>query len=170
MPRMVVAHYRAARERGFSRGSVDEQSLDGRDVRPVSEGSRPPIASASALDHLVLVVADVERALAWYAHHLGLDPVRVEEWRAGAVPFPSLRVDEATIIDLVAGDPADGRGHLDHICFVVDPDALDALRTAGDLHIADEGDRFGARGIGRSIYVRDPDGLLVEIRAYPVGA
>src|SRR3712207_3640183 len=136
----------------------------------MSDQAEPPVATASAFDHLVLVVADVELSLAWYGRYLGLDPVRVAEWRAGSAPFPSLRVDEATIIDLVAGDPADGRGHLDHICFVVDPDALDALRTADDLHIADEGDRFGARGIGRSIYVRDPDGLLVEIRAYPVGA
>lgn len=64
-----------------------------------------------AFDHLVLNTADVERSLAFYTGPLGLEPVRVEEWRAGRVPFPSVRVSADTIIDLVAapeGRP-DGR-------------------------------------------------------------
>ena len=123
------------------------------------------MATASALDHLVLVVADVERSLAWYQHHLGLRGVRLDEWRAGEVPFPSLRVDAQTIVDLVPGDPS-GTGHLDHLCFVVSEDDLDGLRRAGELEILEEGPRFGARGTASSIYVEDPDGLTVEIRAY----
>jgi catechol 2,3-dioxygenase-like lactoylglutathione lyase family enzyme len=118
-----------------------------------------------ALDHLVLVVSDVERTLAWYGRHAGLPAERVDEWRAGEAPFPSLRVDEATIIDLVPGaDAAGGRGHLDHVCFVVDRADLDAL--AAELEVVDRGPRSGARGIGDSIYVRDPDDLLVEFRTY----
>ena len=31
------------------------------------------------IDHMVLVVADVERSLAWYREHLGLEPLRLEE-------------------------------------------------------------------------------------------
>ena len=116
------------------------------------------------LDHLVLVVADVERCLAWYQHHLGLAPVRVDEWRAGTAPFPSLRVSEGTIIDVIPGH--DGhRGHLDHICFTVTEGHLDAARAA--LTVNEEGQRFGARGIASSIYVHDPDGLTVELRVYP---
>jgi catechol 2,3-dioxygenase-like lactoylglutathione lyase family enzyme len=124
------------------------------------------MATASALDHLVLVVADVERSLAWYQHHLELTGVRVDEWRAGEAPFPSLRVSADTIIDLVPGD-RDGRGHLDHLCFVVSEDDLAALRASNELRIVAEGPRFGARGMASSIYVEDPDGLTVEIRAYP---
>jgi catechol 2,3-dioxygenase-like lactoylglutathione lyase family enzyme len=30
--------------------------------------------------------------------------------------------------------------------------------------------RWGARGDGTSIYVRDPDGNTVELKAYPPGA
>src|SRR5690242_20781463 len=41
----------------------------------------------SGLDHVVLVVADVERSLAWYLDELGGSPVRVDEWRAGVVPL-----------------------------------------------------------------------------------
>jgi catechol 2,3-dioxygenase-like lactoylglutathione lyase family enzyme len=127
-----------------------------------------PMPSATALDHLVLVVDDVERTLDWYGRHAGLAGVRVDEWRAGDVPFPSLRVDEGTIIDLVPGLSADdGRGHLDHICLVVDTRAdLDALAADPELEVVDSGPRFGARGVAESIYVRDPDGLLVEFRTY----
>jgi catechol 2,3-dioxygenase-like lactoylglutathione lyase family enzyme len=125
------------------------------------------MAAAFALDHLVLVVADVERSLAWYARHAGLASVNVEEWRTGQAFFPSLRVNEATIIDFLPGDPASSRGHLDHLCFVVSPADLDDLAADPELDIVDRGPRSGARGVGDSIYVRDPDQLLVEFRAYP---
>ena len=123
--------------------------------------------TAFALDHLVLVVADTERTLTWYARFAGLAGVRVDEWRRGEAPFPSLRVDEGTIIDVVPGldDPA-VRGHLDHICLVVDRADLDALAADPDLEVVDSGPRFGARGEAESIYVRDPDDLLVEFRTY----
>lgn len=125
------------------------------------------MARAHALDHIVLVVSDVERTLAWYGRHAGLEGVRVDEWRAGRAPFPSLRVDDATIIDLVPGlDDPGPRGHLDHICFVVDPADLAALAADPDLEVVERGRRFGARGVGESIYVHDPDGLLLEFRAY----
>ena len=123
------------------------------------------VATAIGLDHVVLVVADVEATLSWYQRHAGLDGVRVEEWRAGAAPFPSLRVDETTIIDLIPGHDG-GRGHLDHVCFVVADPGLDAVRVCPDCTVEDEGPRFGARGMGTSVYVRDPDGLLVEFRTY----
>ena len=127
------------------------------------------MARALTLDHLVLVVGDVERTMAWYGRHAGLPGVRVDEWRRGEAPFPSLRVDESTIIDLIptGGDHAAGRGHLDHICFVVAPDELGSLTADPELEIVDQGPRFGARGQGESIYVRDPDDLLVEFRCYP---
>lgn len=128
----------------------------------------PPTATAFALDHLVLVVADVERSLAWYQRHAGLAAENVEAWRSGLAPFPSLRIDEATIIDLIPGHDG-ARGHLDHICFVVDAVALDALKAEPELTVEDEGPRSGARGTAHSIYVRDPDGMLVEFRAYPDG-
>jgi catechol 2,3-dioxygenase-like lactoylglutathione lyase family enzyme len=135
---------------------------------PTGRTFMAPMATASALDHLVLVVGDVDRALDWYGRHAGLAGVRVDEWRAGDVPFPSLRVDESTIIDLVPGlSPGDGRGHLDHLCLVVDSRAeLDALASDPQLEVVDRGPRFGARGIAESVYVRDPDGLLVEFRTY----
>jgi len=120
---------------------------------------------AVGLDHIVLNVADVERSLEWYRATLGLEEVRVEEWRRGDAPFPSLRVDETTIIDLVTGDRT-GQ-NVDHVCFVVEPTDLDAIARAGDLEVVSgPAPRFGARGVGQSIYCYDPDGNLVELRHY----
>ncbi|HEY3143262.1 MAG TPA: VOC family protein [Acidimicrobiales bacterium] len=124
------------------------------------------MATVLALDHIVLVNTDVEQTLAWYVRHAGLSPLNVDEWRAGKAFFPSLRVDEATILDFVPGDPKE-RGHLDHVCFVVSTADLAALTDDPELEIVDQGERSGARGLGQSIYVHDPDGLLVEFRSYP---
>jgi catechol 2,3-dioxygenase-like lactoylglutathione lyase family enzyme len=116
-------------------------------------------------DHLVLRCTDVETTLAWYTHVLGLEPVRVEEWRRGDVIFPSVRVSPTTIIDLLPGDPSGQR--LDHLCLVVAPTDLAAMAAARGLEVLDgPGPRFGAQGDGTSIYVRDPDGLTVELRHY----
>ena len=124
-----------------------------------------PLVDVSGFDHLVLRCADVDATLAWYRDVLGLDTVRVEQWRAGEVPFPSVRIDAHTIIDLVPGSADDGR--LDHICLVVEPTDLDALAASGRLDVVEgPARRFGARGEGTSLYVRDPDGLVVEIRHY----
>lgn len=127
------------------------------------------MATAFALDHLVLVVADIERSLAWYTDHAGLSSVNVDDWRRGDAFFPSLRVDESTIIDFVEGDPSDGRGHLDHICFVVTAADLASVERDDRLEVVEKGPRSGARGIGQSVYVHDPDGLLVEFRTYETG-
>lgn len=120
-----------------------------------------------AVDHLVLVVADVDRSVAWYRDVLGLEVLRYDEWKAGRVFFPSVRVDPHTIIDIVAGDRGPGRGNLDHFCLVIDQTDLEALRDSGDFDVV-EGPvtRWGARGDGLSLYVRDPDGTVVELRHY----
>jgi catechol 2,3-dioxygenase-like lactoylglutathione lyase family enzyme len=119
----------------------------------------------TGFDHLVLRCADVDTTLTWYLDLLGLEPVRVDEWRRGEAPFPSVRIDHDTIIDLVPGAADDGR--LDHLCIVCEPIDLGALVESGEFDVV-EGPvrRFGARGDGTSLYVRDPDGLVVEIRHY----
>ncbi|GAB3152913.1 VOC family protein [Micromonospora sonneratiae] len=122
-----------------------------------------------AFDHLVLNVEDVERALEFYCGPLGLEPVRVDEWRAGKVPFPSVRVSPETIIDLFSRPR--GESNVDHICLVVEPLDWQEIIDSGVFTVL-EGPvgRFGARGNATSIYVRDPDGNSVELRWYPQDA
>ncbi|MFF4604910.1 VOC family protein [Streptomyces sp. NPDC001339] len=123
-------------------------------------------------DHLVLKVADIERALEFYCGPLGLEPVRLAEWRAGKVAFPSVRISPTTLIDLMARPAAEsgaaGSSTMDHICLVVDPLNWQEVIDSGTFTVL-EGpvDRYGARGVARSIYVADPDGNTVELRWYP---
>jgi catechol 2,3-dioxygenase-like lactoylglutathione lyase family enzyme len=117
------------------------------------------------LDHVVLNVADVERSLAWYCDELGLEGLRVAEWRRGEVLFPSVRLDGNTIIDLLRTDRT-GQ-NVDHVCLVIEPTDLDALSASGRFDvISGPAARWGARGDGTSVYVRDPDGNVVELRHY----
>jgi catechol 2,3-dioxygenase-like lactoylglutathione lyase family enzyme len=118
------------------------------------------------LDHIVLNVTDARRSLAWWTEMLGAEPVRVEEWSAGEAPFPSVRLDEGTIIDLFEVDRSGE--NVDHVCVVVDGMNLDEVATSGAFDVVrGPAQLFGARGTGTGLYVRDPDGNTVELRTYP---
>jgi catechol 2,3-dioxygenase-like lactoylglutathione lyase family enzyme len=129
---------------------------------------------ARGLDHIVLRCHDIERTLRWYCDVLGLAGERVEEWRAGETFFPSARIDGGTIIDFfpVGGDGAAGSGgadaaNLDHFCLVIEPIDLGAIAASGVVDVIDgPATRWGARGDGTSLYVRDPEGNVVELRYY----
>ncbi len=123
----------------------------------------------TGFDHLVIRTADVERSLAWYCDELGLEPVRVDEWRRGEVLFPSVRIDERTIIDLLAAERSGE--NVDHLCLVVEPSDLAELAASGRFEVVGDGavdGLFGAQGFATSLYVRDPDGNTVELRQYGV--
>jgi catechol 2,3-dioxygenase-like lactoylglutathione lyase family enzyme len=125
-----------------------------------------------ALDHIVLDVADVKRSLEFYQRALGLSAERVEAWQRGEVGFPSLRINDSTIIDLVSDSAgqAPARGNLAHFCLVTDSPNLDqaiqTLQAAGVAIETGPARRSGARGDALSIYFRDPDKNLIELRTY----
>ncbi|MDA3041404.1 MAG: VOC family protein [Actinomycetota bacterium] len=145
----------------------------------MSADNEPPTI-VFGLDHIVLVVADVEASVDWYREHLGLVAERLDQWRVGAVPFVSLRVDSSTVLDLVQrdvakhGDPGSSakedavdRVNVDHAAFVTDRTGFDAF-CARHRELIEMGPKplFGARGMGDGVYVRDPDGHRVEVRTY----
>jgi catechol 2,3-dioxygenase-like lactoylglutathione lyase family enzyme len=119
----------------------------------------------TGLDHIVLNVADVERSLAWYTGELGLSGERVDEWRNGDAPFPSVRVDATTVIDIVAA-PRTGE-NVNHVCLVIEPDGLDELVNSDRFEVLQGPvERWGAQGVATSVYLWDPDQNLVELRHY----
>lgn len=121
-------------------------------------------------DHLVLVSPDPDRLVGWYVDVLGLQPVRLEEWRRGEVPFVSLRVSPTFLIDVARGErpPAGAPVNVDHLALTVEGADLEALAASGRVDVVSgPADLYGARGMGRGIYVRDPDGNVVELRTYP---
>ena len=61
-------------------------------------------------------------------------------------------------------------GRVDHIAITVEEVDLDHLAASGTLTIEmGPADLFGARGVGRGLYLRDPDGNRVELRTYADG-
>ena len=118
------------------------------------------------LDHIVLDTANVDDMLAFYTNVLGLEGVRVDEWRRGEVPFPSVRVDATTLIDLMSGERSGV--NLDHLCLVIESADLDQLAAGGVVDVArgPSDGLFGAQGFARSLYIKDPDGNLIELRSY----
>jgi catechol 2,3-dioxygenase-like lactoylglutathione lyase family enzyme len=117
----------------------------------------------TGLDHVVVCSSDVERSLNFYCGTLGLEPDRLEEWRRGEVPFPSVRISPTTVIDLFAKEP-DGV-NMDHICLVVEPTDLDEVAAAFPGSTRAE-HLYGAQGYASSVYIADPDGNTIELRCY----
>lgn len=118
----------------------------------------------------------------FYSRVVGLAPVRFDEFEAGQAPFPSVRVCEDSIIDLMPLEMTSGAasssvaegsaGHpVNHVCLAfskADYDALEArLRAAGVDTSARLNHSFGARGWSpHTYYFADPDGNVVEARYY----
>ena len=142
----------------------------------MSDSLMGPVLQVTGLDHIVLRVADAEASIAWYVKKLGLAPERLEQWRGGEVPFPSVRVDATTVIDLleVKADSQSEPGsqptgiNLDHFALLVPGADLEDLASSGEFSVI-RGPRalWGARGTGMGMYVADPDGHVVELRTYP---
>ena len=117
------------------------------------------------MDHVVLVSSDVERLVAFYRDELGLAAERLEQWRAKEVPFVSLRVSDSFLIDVMAGERTGE--NVNHFALQVAGVDIDELAASGRFEVEmGPADLFGARGTGRGLYFRDPDGNLVELRAY----
>lgn len=125
----------------------------------------------NGMDHIVLNVRDVERSLDFYTRVLGLQPERVDTWRAGKHGFPSVRVNSSTIIDLMVSksDSVASVPNVNHFCLYTDgplePCVQELEREGIAIEIGPKM-RWGARGDALSIYFRDPDNNQIEIRSY----
>jgi glyoxylase I family protein len=124
------------------------------------------------LDHVVLRVVDLERALRFYCDVLGCTPER----RSDALGLVQLRAG-AALIDLVPVDsplgrlggdaPSETGRNLDHFALQLEHFDEALLRAHLAAHGVEPGDvaqRYGARGMGPSMYLRDPDGNTVELK------
>ena len=127
------------------------------------------------LDHVVLRVLDLQRALTFYRDVLGcslereLPEVGLVQLRAGSSLIDLVPVNSK--LGRMGGAAAGQDGHnMDHFC----------LRLAsfdGELiikHLARHGiasggieRRYGAKGYGPSLYLSDPDGNQLELKGPP---
>ena len=140
--------------------------------------------SASAIeirgiDHLVLRVRDLGQSIAFYC---GVVCCQAER-RIEALGLVQLRAGTG-LIDLVdLGSPLGRRGgappgeegrNVDHFALQLsdcDEGAIRAQLSAANVPPGDVGERYGAQGMGPSMYIRDPDGNVVELKGpgSPVG-
>lgn len=122
------------------------------------------------LDHVVLRTRNLDEMIAFYRDVLGCPIDRVSTALAGLV---HLRAGSA-LIDLLdissrEGDeaPVNGGTNMDHLCLQVEGYSEQQMLEHFDSHgISHDGfaDRYGAKGSGRTIYIKDPDGNGVELR------
>lgn len=124
-------------------------------------------------DHTNWRVRDIEASLRFYRDLLGLEPFGLEEYRRRGRGLVSLRVTPNFILHLSPApdfEPASTGGY-DHLALVVEGEDLDSLEQklddAGIEIERRQTDVTGAKGKGDAIYVRDPDGYLIELKIYP---
>jgi catechol 2,3-dioxygenase-like lactoylglutathione lyase family enzyme len=141
------------------------------------EFSHRGTAMQCLMDHIVLNVEDDEKMVAFYAKVLMFPTERLDEYRSGKVPFPSVRLNEDTIIDLFpkkiwqeSSRAGEGRENLNHFCIALSRESWQELleRLHANAVPIEQGPvpRWGAHGTGTSVYFRDPEGNLIEARYY----
>lgn len=127
------------------------------------------------LDHLVLTVADVERTVDFYVEVLGMTAQTFRGNRI-ALTFGAQKINVHKFgheFEPKAAQPTPGSADL---CFIVNDDietVQRSLRRSGVPLVEGPVIRTGAQGPITSIYLRDPDGNLIELSTYvttPAGA
>lgn len=118
-----------------------------------------------ALDHLVLTVGDIDRTVAFYTGVLGMEEAVFGAGRR-ALAFGTAKINlhaRGREFEPCADAPTPGSADL---CLLTDTPIEDVIRglTAAGVELV-EGpvQRTGATGPILSVYVRDPDGNLLEI-------
>lgn len=130
-----------------------------------SDAARPPEKPPFGLgeiDHVVLRARDAGALADFYVGALGCTRERVEgtltQLRAGR-----------SLIDIVPSGAGEGRGcNVDHICLTLEPFDADAITewfAARGIATGEAAMRYGAGGTGLSIYVTDPEGNGLELKA-----
>ncbi|MGH6627446.1 MAG: VOC family protein [Burkholderiaceae bacterium] len=124
------------------------------------------------IDHLVLRVVDLEAMIRFYSGLLGCsverrqDELGLVQLRAGRSLLDLVPVDGKLGQAGGAAPGAQGR-NLDHFCFRVEPFDEAAIRqqlACAGVAVGPVESRYGAEGLGPSIYITDPEGNTVELK------
>ena len=122
----------------------------------------------TSLDHSVIAVSDWSRSNEFYAEVLGAEVVPVGAGYAYRFGRNQLNIHGPGVDGEPNARPPVVPGGSD-LCFEWPSSIEDAVAHLHRLGIELElgpVERFGARGTGRSVYFRDPDGSLLELISY----
>jgi catechol 2,3-dioxygenase-like lactoylglutathione lyase family enzyme len=117
------------------------------------------------LDHLVLTVADLDATIAFYAEKLGMEAQTFGEGRR-ALAFGDQKINPhqaGAEFEPKAAVPTRGSGDL---CFIAHGPIEEIAHELGQLVELGPVERTGALGTMDSVYLRDPDGNLIEVSVY----
>lgn len=128
----------------------------------------------NAIDHIVFNVTDVETSAVWYARALGMirhDALADDGSTRTSMAFGANKINLRPVTAsqhewFTARSPQAGS---DDLCFLSDmpPNAvLDHFRSLGITIEQGPVPKKSAQGEICSIYVRDPDGNLIEVSSY----
>ncbi len=120
------------------------------------------------LDHLVLTVRDIDATIDFYTRVLGMQAVTFGEGRR-ALHFGQQKINlhqAGAEFDPKAARPAPGSADLCFISSTPLEQVMQHLASCGVSLELPPSRRTGAQGAIQSLYVRDPDGNLIEISTY----
>ena len=122
----------------------------------------------TALDHLVLTVADIEKSIAFYTQVLGMEEITFGEGRK-ALLFGRQKINLHQRGAEVLPNAQNAACGTADLCLLTDtplPQVLTELQQHGIEPISGVVPRTGAVSAIESVYLRDPDGNLLEISRY----
>jgi glyoxylase I family protein len=115
------------------------------------------------LDHVVLRCRDLPAMLEFYTQVLGCTLERVNG------QLHHLRVG-SSLIDLIPATADISTQNMDHVCLRLeapDWDQISRHLTERGIESSPPASRFGADGVGLSIYLEDPEGNGLELKGSP---
>ena len=126
------------------------------------------------IDHIVLRTTKLGEMLDFYIEFLGC---KVDRETSEETGLTQLRAGNA-LIDLVVvdsslgklggGPPTQTENNVDHFCLQLKPISEEEIRVQLESKGVEFGgfnDRYGAQGFGKSVYIKDPEGNVVELRS-----
>jgi catechol-2,3-dioxygenase len=126
-----------------------------------------------AIDHIVLRTTKLDEMLEFYTKVLSCT---IERETPAETGLTQLRAGSA-LIDLVVvnsrlgaiggGAPTKTERNVDHFCLQIqsipEQEIINHLEKNG-IEVGEFTSRYGAQGLGNSIYIQDPEGNSVELR------
>jgi glyoxylase I family protein len=114
------------------------------------------------IDHVVLRVRDLPGMVRFYEQALGFEVERTIE-RLNLVQMRA----GASMLDLVKGERPAAGANMDHLCFRIEPfdrSSLESRLSPLGITVGEIVERYGAEGIGLSVYFNDPEGNQIELK------
>ncbi len=130
------------------------------------------VIQVRGIDHVVLRTADFGAMKSFYCEVLNcviereLPDLGLIQLRAGAALIDLVPIDSK--LGRLGGEaPNQGGRNMDHFCLQVEKieeSELKAYLLSSKVEVEEFADRYGAEGFGRSLYITDPDGNVVELK------